>query len=154
MTIQYFLHDPDGDPDRFGDGMYYSIPGEPGWNGLWMDRQECRQVYREELEVSFASLGRRMGIYGLPPAPDKRRFLMRFGGRLDPTAFDVWYMLWDTGNGRMTAVVNAPTLEESVVLLKRCAFVTGEPAVEEGDHRRDLRRTRPRASTRRRQPDT
>lgn len=131
MEIKYFFHDPDGDPDRFGDGMYYRVPGRDGWNGPWIDAAECRAMYREDLEFFFSSLARRMGIYEVAPRPGKRRYLLRYSGMLDPHAFDVWFFLWNLGDREMVAVVDAATVPDAIVLLKTCVMVWGDVASEE-----------------------
>ena len=72
-----------------------------------------------------------MDIYEVPALPGRRRYLMRFSGMLDPTAFDVWFLLWNRGRGEMVALIDAPTAPEALVRLKKCALVQGEAACEE-----------------------
>lgn len=134
MEIKYFLDDPDDDPDRFGDGYYFRIPGEEGWNGPWSGPEQCRQIYREDLEFFFNSLERRLAIYGAGPANGKKRFLLRFKGTLSPLAFDVLFMLWQLGPGRpspMIAVVDGKTFEDVQMLLEGTVDVYGDILSEE-----------------------
>ena len=43
VEIQHFLHDPDGDPDRAGDGYYFKIVGQASWSGPWATETEAEQ---------------------------------------------------------------------------------------------------------------
>lgn len=48
-TITYFDEDPDGEPDRAGDGYYYQLPGEEGWSGPWHSEDEAEDELRDDV---------------------------------------------------------------------------------------------------------
>lgn len=50
--IQYFDEDPDGDPDRAGDGYYFQLPGEEDWSGPWHSEEEAEQELKDQLELN------------------------------------------------------------------------------------------------------
>lgn len=54
VEYQYFEHDPDDETDRAGDGIYFQLPGEEGWNGPWHSQEQAEgEAYQalEETEI-------------------------------------------------------------------------------------------------------
>lgn len=51
IEIEQFDHDPDGDPDRAGDGLYFKLPGEETWSGVWHSEEQCLEEAEEELKA-------------------------------------------------------------------------------------------------------
>lgn len=41
VVYEHFDTDPDGDPDRAGDGIYFQLPGESSWSGPWHSQDEA-----------------------------------------------------------------------------------------------------------------
>jgi hypothetical protein len=95
MTIRYFADDPDGDPDRFGDGYYYRVRGVDGWSGPWRDKEECISVHREILEDTFDHLLRMVELYEDSPVPGKQRYLLRFEG-VRVNGCEPRFLMWPT----------------------------------------------------------
>lgn len=128
LEIRYFLNDPDDDPDRFGDGIYYRPPGHESWNGPWIDAGECREMYRRQLESYYSSLERKLTTYGVPPKPGAKRFLVKFDGILHPLADDVGFFLWAMGPGRpapMTALIDAVSADDLTAALSGTVLTYG-----------------------------
>lgn len=50
VEYQYFDEDPDNDPDRAGDGIYFRLPGEQDWSGPWHSESEAEGEAYQALE--------------------------------------------------------------------------------------------------------
>lgn len=50
--IEFFDDDPDGEPDRAGDGYYFRVPGDDSWSGPWHSEEEAEQELHEQLELN------------------------------------------------------------------------------------------------------
>ena len=50
VDYEYFDDDPDGEPDRAGDGIYFQLPGEEGWSGPWHSQEEAEGEAHQALE--------------------------------------------------------------------------------------------------------
>lgn len=65
VSCVYFDEDPDGDPDRAGDGWYFRIYDEDDWSGAWQSQTEAESEAidalfareRKEIEAELASEG-------------------------------------------------------------------------------------------------
>jgi hypothetical protein len=51
VEIQHFDEDPDGASDRAGDGLYFQLPGEDSWSGVWHSEDECYEVAEQDLQT-------------------------------------------------------------------------------------------------------
>lgn len=51
IEIEHFQEDPDGDPGRAGDGLYYRLPGEDSWSGAWHSEHECYEMAEQDLRL-------------------------------------------------------------------------------------------------------
>jgi hypothetical protein len=51
IEIQHFDEDPDGDHDRAGDGLYFQLPGEDNWSGVWHSEDDCYQAAEQDLKM-------------------------------------------------------------------------------------------------------
>lgn len=51
VVYEHFDLDPDGDPDRAGDGIYFQLPGESSWNGPWHSEDEAEGEAYQALEA-------------------------------------------------------------------------------------------------------
>lgn len=50
VEYRYFDEDPDGDPGRAGDGIYFQLPGESDWSGPWHSESEAEGEAHQALE--------------------------------------------------------------------------------------------------------
>jgi len=50
--IEFFDEDPDGEPDRAGDGYYFRVPGDDSWSGPWHSEEEAEEELKEQLELN------------------------------------------------------------------------------------------------------
>lgn len=50
VEISFCTEDPDGDPDRAGDGWYFQMPGSDSWSGAWHSEDECREMAESDLK--------------------------------------------------------------------------------------------------------
>lgn len=50
--IEFFDDDPDGEPDRAGDGYYFRVPGDDSWSGPWHSEEEAERELKEQLELN------------------------------------------------------------------------------------------------------
>lgn len=51
IEIQFFDEDPDGAPDRAGDGWYFRLPGDESWSGAWHSEEEAEEEARDEVHA-------------------------------------------------------------------------------------------------------
>jgi hypothetical protein len=51
VVYEHFDTDPDGDPDRAGDGIYFQLPTESSWNGPWHSQDEAEEEAYKALEA-------------------------------------------------------------------------------------------------------
>jgi hypothetical protein len=49
VEYEHFDQDPDGDEMRAGDGLYYKLPGEDGWSGVYHSQEEAEEDARHTL---------------------------------------------------------------------------------------------------------
>lgn len=59
VEISFFDQDPDGDEDRAGDGWYFQIPGDEGWDGPYHSEDETQAVIFQSLEDRDLRLARK-----------------------------------------------------------------------------------------------
>jgi hypothetical protein len=50
VEYQYFDSDPEGEPDRAGDGIYFQLPGEVSWSGPWHSQDQAEGEAHQALE--------------------------------------------------------------------------------------------------------
>jgi hypothetical protein len=90
--IEYFLEDPEDDPDRAGDGIYFRHAGKLDWSGAWQSETEAEEILREELEDDFVPFGEYM--QAMQRRSEKRRFIVSVRSRKSLRVRDNPWGLW------------------------------------------------------------
>jgi hypothetical protein len=85
-TTNFFDADPDGDESRAGDGWYFQIDGETGWNGAWHSEDEAEKEAGKALATgesrdAVADLVASGYILASISADDAESFLGKFDER-------------------------------------------------------------------------
>lgn len=94
LEIQYFLHDPEGDPDRAGDGYYYREPGDKGWSGSWYDEDECLEVARESFEEEYEEIEAKRVVFDNDTYEGFFRYLAQGKSRIEKLSYDPFAIYW------------------------------------------------------------
>jgi hypothetical protein len=95
IEIQHFDEDPDGDPDRAGDGLYFQLPGEDSWSGVWHSEDDCYEAAEGDLKMrEQREFGQELEEAGFHPFMGDRWFgtdarYQKFARKED----DVYYVL-------------------------------------------------------------
>lgn len=116
LEVTLWDEDPDGDPDREGEGWYYRFGDADSWNGAYETEGLATETAEEEVVDFFEVLDRKLDQFSALPQDGLVRFLVEFGP--SEAVGGRRLFAWPKSDGKVLTLVDAKDADTAVRIVE------------------------------------